>query len=78
MAPMKQKSNYSSSNHGEGVVPNVLATCYIVDTVGSLKGLHYCSTWGNGMSASCPAVIEPAAVNQMRYTDSVAGAEWYS
>jgi hypothetical protein len=48
MAPMKQKSNYGSSNYGEGVVPNVLATCYVVDTVGSLKGLHYCSTWGNG------------------------------
>lgn len=52
MAPMKQKSNYASSNYGEGVVPNVLATCYVVDSVGSLKGLHYCSTWDNGMLIS--------------------------
>ena len=49
---MKQKSNYASSNYGEGVVPNVLATCYVVDSVGSLKGLHYCSTWDNGMLIS--------------------------
>ncbi|SPN97318.1 uncharacterized protein DNG_00832 [Cephalotrichum gorgonifer] len=48
MSPMKQKSNYDSSNYGEGVVPNVLATCYIVDTPGSLRGLHYCSTGANG------------------------------
>lgn len=48
MAPMKQKSNYNSSNHGEAFAPNVLATCYIVDTLGSLKGLHYCSTGANG------------------------------
>ena len=52
MAPMKQKSNYDGSNHCEGVVPNVLATCYIADTVGSLKGLHYCSTGANGTFGS--------------------------
>lgn len=57
MAPMKQKSNYGGSNHGEGVVPNVLATCYIADTVGSLKGLHYCSTGATGTFSHRPDII---------------------
>lgn len=45
---MKQKNNYDSSNYGESAIPNVLATCYIVDTMGSLRGLHYCSTGATG------------------------------
>jgi len=51
MSPMKQSNNYDSSNYGESVIPNVLATCYIVDAMGSLKGLHYCSTGANGTFA---------------------------
>lgn len=48
MSPMKQSNNYDSSNYGESALPNVLATCYIVDTLGSLRGLHYCSTGATG------------------------------
>lgn len=51
MAPMKTlNSNYSSSNYGEDIVrqANVLASCYIVDAAGSLKGLHYCTTLAAG------------------------------
>lgn len=51
MAPMKTlNSNYSSSNYGEDIVrqANVLASCYVVDAAGSLKGLHYCTTLAAG------------------------------
>lgn len=51
MAPMKTLSNnYSSSNYGESVArqANVLASCYLVDSAGSLKGLHYCTTGVTG------------------------------
>ncbi|PNH29581.1 hypothetical protein VD0004_g6257 [Verticillium dahliae] len=50
MSPMKNNNNQSSSNHGEVVVrqANVLASCYIVDTAGLLKGLHYCTTGATG------------------------------
>lgn len=47
MAPMKQESNYSSSNYGEDAATrqaNVLASCYLVDSSASLRGLHYCTT----------------------------------
>ncbi|KAK1980918.1 ornithine decarboxylase antizyme [Colletotrichum cereale] len=46
MAPMNQQSNYSSSNYGEAIVrqANVLASCYIVDSAATLRGLHYCTT----------------------------------
>ncbi|KGQ08636.1 hypothetical protein BBAD15_g6034 [Beauveria bassiana D1-5] len=48
MSPMNKQSNYSSSNCGEDVAPqvNVLASCYIVGTAAQLKGLHYCTTGG--------------------------------
>ncbi|KAH6986081.1 ornithine decarboxylase antizyme-domain-containing protein [Ilyonectria sp. MPI-CAGE-AT-0026] len=47
MAPMNE-SNNCSSNYGEVVLQqvNVLASCYIVDSTVSLKGLHYCTTGG--------------------------------
>lgn len=51
MAPMKTiNSNYSSSNYGEDIArqANVLASCYVVDAAGSLKGLHYCTTLAAG------------------------------
>ncbi|OAQ96328.1 hypothetical protein LLEC1_03732 [Akanthomyces lecanii] len=50
MSPMNQQSNYSSSNCGEDVAPqvNVLASCYIVGTAAQLKGLHYCTTGVTG------------------------------
>lgn len=53
MAPMRQQSNYSSSNFdGEAVVrqANVLASCYIVDSAATLRGLHYCTTGAAGTS----------------------------
>ncbi|ROT41754.1 ornithine decarboxylase antizyme [Sodiomyces alkalinus F11] len=54
MSPMKFTRNQSSSNYGEAIVrqANVLASCYIVDTVGTLKGLHYCTTGAAGNSSS--------------------------
>lgn len=51
MAPMKTiNSNQSSSNYGEDMArqANVLASCYVVDAAGSLKGLHYCTTLAAG------------------------------
>jgi len=46
MAPMKTQNLNYSSNYGEAVAQkvNVLASCYIVDSVANLKGLHYCTT----------------------------------
>jgi hypothetical protein len=46
MAPISMQSSNWSSNHGEdaGHKVNVLASCYLVDSVASLKGLHYCTT----------------------------------
>lgn len=51
MSPMKNSMNNYSSNHGEDVVrtANVLASCYLVDAAGSLKGLHYCTTGAAGV-----------------------------
>lgn len=51
MAPMKTlNSHQSSSNYGEDMArqANVLASCYVVDAAGSLKGLHYCTTLAAG------------------------------
>lgn len=51
MAPMKTlNSNYTSSNYGENMArqASVLASCYVVDAAGSLKGLHYCTTLAAG------------------------------
>ncbi|KXH44508.1 ornithine decarboxylase antizyme [Colletotrichum simmondsii] len=50
MAPMNQVNNYSSSNYGEAIVrqANVLASCYIVDSAATLRGLHYCTTGAAG------------------------------
>lgn len=51
MAPMKTlNSNYSSSSYGESVdrQANVLASCYVVNETGSLKGFHYCTTLAAG------------------------------
>lgn len=48
---MKNSMNNYSSNYGEDVVrtANVLASCYLVDAAGSLKGLHYCTTGAAGV-----------------------------
>lgn len=62
MAPMKTlNSNYSSSNYGEDIArqANVLASCYVVDAAGSLKGLHYCTTLAAGAFKSIPFVYLP-------------------
>ncbi|KAI0471430.1 hypothetical protein F4859DRAFT_485634 [Xylaria cf. heliscus] len=53
MAPMKNSNSSSSSNcYGEDVArkANVLASCYLVDSAASLKGLHYCTTGAAGKS----------------------------
>ncbi|KEZ38662.1 Ornithine decarboxylase antizyme [Scedosporium apiospermum] len=67
MSPMKQSNNYDSSNYGESVIPNVLATCYIVDAMGSLKGLHYCSTGANGLPSppSSPPLVAITSSNEL-------------
>ncbi|KAI0811501.1 ornithine decarboxylase antizyme-domain-containing protein [Xylaria sp. FL0064] len=52
MAPMKNSDSSSSSNcYGEDVArqANVLASCYLVDSAASLKGLHYCTTGAAGL-----------------------------
>ncbi|KAJ0165295.1 hypothetical protein CTA2_11722 [Colletotrichum tanaceti] len=51
MASMNQQSNYSRSNYGEAIVrqANVLASCYIVDSAATLRGLHYCTTGAAGI-----------------------------
>lgn len=51
MAPMKNSNSSISSNcYGEDVARkvNVLASCYLVDSAASLKGLHYCTTGAAG------------------------------
>ncbi|KAI1112983.1 ornithine decarboxylase antizyme-domain-containing protein [Nemania sp. NC0429] len=51
MAPMRNNNNTSSSNcYGEDVARqvDVLASCYLVDSAASLKGLHYCTTGAAG------------------------------
>jgi hypothetical protein len=54
MAPISMQSSNWSSNYGEDAVHkvNVLASCYLVDSVASLKGLHYCTTGAAGMYTS--------------------------
>jgi hypothetical protein len=46
MAPMNNQNLNYSSNYGEAAAQkvNVLASCYLVDSSASLKGLHYCTT----------------------------------
>lgn len=76
MAPMKTlNSNYSSSNYGEDVVhqANVLASCYVVDAAGSLKGLHYCTTLAAGMYTILLDII-----SRPYPLTACLGAEWYS
>ncbi|OLN85630.1 hypothetical protein CCHL11_05780 [Colletotrichum chlorophyti] len=69
MAPMKQQSNYSSSNYGEAVVrqANVLASCYIVDSAATLRGLHYCTTGAAGLPSppSSPPLAAITASNEL-------------
>ncbi|KAF6825612.1 hypothetical protein CPLU01_10190 [Colletotrichum plurivorum] len=78
MAPMMQQqqqtlsnySNYSSSNrHGESVVrqANVLASCYIVDSAATLRGLHYCTTGAAGLPSppSSPPLAAITASNEL-------------
>ncbi|KAF3809345.1 hypothetical protein GCG54_00011544 [Colletotrichum gloeosporioides] len=70
MAPMRQQSNYSSSNFdGEAVVrqANVLASCYIVDSAATLRGLHYCTTGAAGLPSppSSPPLAAITASNQL-------------
>ncbi|KAK7722554.1 hypothetical protein SLS64_001091 [Diaporthe eres] len=69
MAPMKTlNSNLSSSNYGEDMArqANVLASCYVVDAAGSLKGLHYCTTLAAG--AECPPLAAITSSNELALT----------
>ncbi len=74
MSPMNKQSNYSSSNCGEDVAPqvNVLASCYIVGTAAQLKGLHYCTTGVTGKDHNLNMHPSP------RIDSTSPGAEWYS
>lgn len=51
MAPMNYQNLNCSSNYGQDVASrvNVLASCYVVDSAASLKGLHYCTTGATGI-----------------------------
>ncbi|KXH66536.1 ornithine decarboxylase antizyme [Colletotrichum salicis] len=69
MAPMNQVNNYSSSNYGEAVVrqANVLASCYIVDSAATLRGVHYCTTGAAGLPSppSSPPLAAITASNEL-------------
>ncbi|KAK1469162.1 ornithine decarboxylase antizyme [Colletotrichum abscissum] len=69
MAPMNQVNNYSSSNYGEAIVrqANVLASCYIVDSAATLRGLHYCTTGAAGLPSppSSPPLAAITASNEL-------------
>lgn len=56
MAQISNQSNNSSRNYGDAVVHqvNVLSSCYLVDSTGGLKGLHYCTTGVLGMFTAEP------------------------
>lgn len=84
MAPMKtlNQSNQYNSRYGEDVArqANVLASCYVVDAAGSLKGLHYCTTLAAGTySLLCSLLRVCASPHSEPRTDyHLPGAEWYS
>lgn len=81
MAPMKTlNSKYSSSNYGEDIArqANVLASCYVVDAAGSLKGLHYCTTLAAGKIHSLHNLLPPLLAARVQALTSLTGAEWYS
>ncbi|KAH6891376.1 ornithine decarboxylase antizyme-domain-containing protein [Thelonectria olida] len=64
MAPMRNQNINCSSNYGEVVEQvNVLASCYIVDSVANLKGLHYCTTGVAG--AECPPLAALTSSNEL-------------
>ncbi|TDZ44675.1 hypothetical protein CTRI78_v009468 [Colletotrichum trifolii] len=69
MAPMNMQSNYSSSNYGEVIVrqANVLASCYIVDSTATLRGLHYCTTGAAGLPSppTSPPLAAITASNEL-------------
>lgn len=71
---MRNENLNYSSNYGEAVAQkvNVLASCYIVDSAASLKGLHYCTTGVAGISR--PFKFDFYA----RWLTLLLGAEWYS
>lgn len=50
MAPMNDSNTSSSNCYGEDVARqvNILASCYLVDSAASLKGLHYSTTGAAG------------------------------
>lgn len=76
MSTMNQQNcNSSSSSYGGDVNSrvNVLASCYVVDSLAQLKGLHYCTTGVTGMHI--PFFNRTQAHSN---TDSLLGAEWYS
>jgi hypothetical protein len=67
MASLTKTNNSSRNFRGEDVVAaarraNVLASCYMVDAAGSLKGFLYCSTVATGTlvpEPSMPASMSP-------------------
>ncbi|KAI1756350.1 ornithine decarboxylase antizyme-domain-containing protein [Xylaria castorea] len=70
MAPMNNSNSSSSSNcYGEDVARkvNVLASCYLVDSAASLKGLHYCTTGAAGLPSppSSPPLAAITSSNEL-------------
>ncbi|KAI0972319.1 ornithine decarboxylase antizyme-domain-containing protein [Xylaria arbuscula] len=70
MAPMKNSNSSISSNcYGEDVArkANVLASCYLVDSAASLKGLHYSTTGAAGLPSppSSPPLAAITSSNEL-------------
>ncbi|TGJ80348.1 hypothetical protein E0Z10_g8406 [Xylaria hypoxylon] len=69
MAPMKNNNSSSSNCSGEDVArkANVLASCYLVDSAASLKGLHYCTTGAAGLPSppSSPPLAAITSSNEL-------------
>ncbi|KAI0535327.1 ornithine decarboxylase antizyme-domain-containing protein [Xylaria digitata] len=69
MAPMKNSNSSSSNCYGEDVArqANVLASCYLVDSAASLKGLHYCTTGVAGLPSppSSPPLAAITSSNEL-------------
>ncbi|KAI0201928.1 ornithine decarboxylase antizyme-domain-containing protein [Astrocystis sublimbata] len=69
MAPMRNSNQSSSNCYGEDVARkvNVLASCYLVDSAASLKGLHYCTTGAAGLPSppSSPPLAAFTSSNEL-------------
>ncbi|KAI1148238.1 ornithine decarboxylase antizyme-domain-containing protein [Nemania diffusa] len=69
MAPMNDSNTSSSNCYGEDVARqvNILASCYLVDSAASLKGLHYSTTGAAGLPSppSSPPLAAITSSNEL-------------